>query len=152
MIHHRKKSEVRRFDIFKLIVLLVLIALLLWFWLLPPAFVRGPVEVVEDTAVATQPDSGAEAEPETASDTEEEMNIDVPALESPTLTDGLEAGSVSLSGSGTPGSTVRLVLDGEEVGRVRSGSYGPWVAWLMWMQTAVGHLTWIWLKVHVHLC
>lgn len=135
MIHHRQKSEVRRFDIIKLVVLIVLIALLLWFWLSPPAFVQGTDDVddvVEDTAVATQPNSDIEAEPETASNpaeeaaAEEAVSIDVPVLESPTLADGLEVGSVTLSGSGTSGSTVRIVLDGDEVGLVDVDADGRW--------------------------
>lgn len=135
MIHHRQKSEVRRFDIIKLVVLIVLIALLLWFWLSPPAFVQGTDDVddvVEDTAVATQPNSDIEAEPETASNpaeeaaAEEAVSIDVPVLESPTFADGLEAGSVTLSGSGTSGSTVRIVLDGDEVGLVDVDADGRW--------------------------
>ena len=139
MIHHRKKSEVRSFDIFKLVVLLILIALLLWFWLSPPSFVQGPDDS-GGTAVAADTDSGTDAnsgvdetdEPEettdeTTEETEEESpQIDAPELESPVLTDGLEAGDVSLSGSGTPGSTVRIWLDGVDVGTAEVGADGSW--------------------------
>ena len=129
MIHHREKSEVRRFDIFKLIVLLILIALLLWFWLSPPAFVQGPDDAAGDTAVASQPSTAADTEPESSSEeaTDETMPaIDPPVLEAPTLTDGLEAGSVTLTGSGTPGSTVRVVVDGQEVGLADVAANGRW--------------------------
>lgn len=130
MIHHRQESEVRRFDIFKLIVLLVLIALLLWFWLSPPAFVQGPDEMAEDTAVASQTDTGSESEaaPDSAAEAEDETmpEIDAPELDSPVLTAGLEAGSVTLNGSGTPGSTVRVIVDGAEVGTADVGADGRW--------------------------
>ncbi|WP_420645762.1 Ig-like domain-containing protein [Candidatus Leptofilum sp.] len=128
MIHHREKDEVRRFDIFKLIILLILIALLLWFWLSPPAFVQGPDDAVEDTAVATDTtdDAGTSSVVDEPTDDEEMAEIDVPELESPVLTNGLEAGTVSLSGSGTPGSTVRIIVDGEEVGTTEVGSDGSW--------------------------
>ena len=140
MIHHREKSEVRRFDIFKLIVLIILILLLLWFWLSPPAFVQGPDEMGDDTAVATEP-TEAPADAATNSATDEPMaeetaeieaaetvapEIEAPTLESPALSDGLEPGTVNLSGSGTPGSTVRLILDGAEVGTTEVGDDGRW--------------------------
>jgi len=150
MIHHREKSVVRRFDIFKLIVLLILIALLLWFWLLPPAFVQGPDEGAGETAVAdtttdtnnaTTEDEG-ESEEATAVEPAESTAvpaIDVPTLETPALVDevlavptlnlpenGLLAGPVSLSGTGTPGSEVGIVVDDELVGTATVGEDGMW--------------------------
>ncbi len=128
MIHHREKSEVRRFDIFKLIVLAILIALLLWFWLSPPAFVQGPDDGMDDTAVATDTttdDANNDSAEDDATD-ETTVEIDAPELETPVLTDGLEAGNVTLSGSGTPGSTVRILLDGTEVGTIEVGADGRW--------------------------
>lgn len=124
MIHHREKDEVRRFDIFKLIILIILIALTLWFWLAPPSFVQGPDE--GDTAVATDTTDTSSAVDEPADESDDMIEINVPVLESPVLTNGLEAGTVSLSGSGTPGSTVRIIVDGEEVGTADVGSDGSW--------------------------
>jgi hypothetical protein len=120
MIHHREKEEVKRFDIFKLIVLLILIALLLWFWLKPPAFVQGPDDS-GDTAVATTTDTDGDEEMD-----EEVREPNVPELESPALTNGLEAGSTTLSGSAMPGSTVRIMVDGQEVGTTEVGADGSW--------------------------
>lgn len=131
MIHHRKKSEVRRFDIFKLIVLIILMILLIWFWLSPPAFVQGPDDGMDDTAVATNttPDTVDNTEDTVPVETESEAaapEIEAPELESPSLSDGLEPGTVSLSGSGTPGSTVRIILDGAEVGTTEVDADGSW--------------------------
>lgn len=126
MIHHREKSEVRRFDIFKLIVLIILILLLLWFWLSPPAFVQGPDEGLDDTAVATETDDAATSSVVDEPAAEEMAEIAAPALESPALSDGLAPGTVNLSGSGTPGSTVRIILDGAEVGTAEVGDDGSW--------------------------
>ncbi|WP_420629524.1 Ig-like domain-containing protein [Candidatus Leptofilum sp.] len=127
MIHHREKGEVRRFDIFKLIVLIILIALLLWFWLSPPAFVQGTDAGVEDTAVATDTTDDADTSAAVDEPMDEAMpEIAVPELEDPILSDGQEPGTVSLSGSGTPGSTVRLILDGEEVGTTEVDADGSW--------------------------
>lgn len=130
MIHHREKGEVRRFDIFKLIVLLILIALLLWFWLSPPAFVRGPDDS-GDTAVATDTDAGDDSSANDSDETDETMEeempqIDAPALDSPAAGDALDAGSTTLSGSGTPGSTVRILVDGVEAGSAVVGADGSW--------------------------
>ncbi|VAW41717.1 hypothetical protein MNBD_CHLOROFLEXI01-188, partial [hydrothermal vent metagenome] len=120
MIHHREKEEVRRFDIFKLIVLLILIALLLWFWLSPPAFVQGPDDS-GDTAVATTTDTDGDEEMD-----EEVREPNVPELESPVLTNGLEAGSTPLNGSAMPGSTVRIMVDGQEMGTTEAAADGSW--------------------------
>ncbi|MCP4417085.1 MAG: hypothetical protein GY805_10710, partial [Chloroflexi bacterium] len=141
MIHHREKSEVRRFDIIKLIVLIILIALLLWFWLAPPAFVRGADDGGE-TAVAAETEPEIEADTADDSDIAEEMDetveeeaaaeeeempqIDAPSLDSPTAGEALEAGSTTLSGGGTPGSTVRIMIDGQEVGVAEVGADGSW--------------------------
>lgn len=151
MIHHREKSVVRRFDIFKLIVLLILIALLLWFWLSPPAFVQGPDEGAGETAVAdTATDTNNattedEGESEAATAVESEESTAVPTIEVPTLDtpapadgvlavptlnlpeDGLLAGPVSLSGTGTPGSTVGIVVDDELVGSATVSDDGTWM-------------------------
>ena len=121
MIHHRNENEVRRFDIMKLIILVILIALLLWFWLSPPAFVQGTDNGEANTAVATNTDSAADEPMD-----ETIPQIDVPVLEAPVLTNGLEAGPVALSGSGTPGSTVRIIVDGTEVGTAEVGNDGSW--------------------------
>lgn len=131
MIHHREQDEVRRFDIFKLIILLILIALLLWFWLSPPAFVQGPDDAGEDTAVAVDTTSDTTDETAASPTTDEPAEdsvpeINVPVLEAPTLTGELEAGSVTLSGSGTPGSTVRVLLDGAEMGLADVDANGRW--------------------------
>ncbi|MCB8980837.1 MAG: LysM peptidoglycan-binding domain-containing protein [Ardenticatenaceae bacterium] len=139
MIHHREKSVIRRFDIFKLIVLLILIALLLWFWLSPPAFVQGPDEgagetAVTDTTTPTETDTATtdaadEAEQEIATEAVEETAVpplDVPTLDAPALANGVMAGSTALSGSGTPGSTVRVVIDGQPVGEAVVAEDGRW--------------------------
>ena len=154
MIHHRERSVVRRFDIFKLIVLLILIALLLWFWLSPPAFVQGPDEGAGETAVAdtttdTTTDTNNattedEGESEAATAVEPAESTAVPTIEAPTLDtpapadgglavptlnlpeDGLLAGPVSLSGTGTPGSEVGIVVDDEVVGTATVGDDGTW--------------------------
>ncbi len=142
MIHHREKSVVRRFDIFKLIVLLILIALLLWFWLSPPAFVQGPDEGAGETAVAdtTTDTNNATTEDEGESEAATAVpSIEAPTLETPALVDevlavptlnlpedGLLAGPVSLSGTGTPGSEVGIVVDDEVVGTATVGDDGTW--------------------------
>ena len=113
MIHHRERDEVRRFDIFKLIILLILIALLLWFWLSPPAFIQGSDSGEDNTPVVTNPDA-------------ELPQIEAPTLDTPALGSSLEAGTTSFSGTGTPGSTVRILVDGVEVGTTEVDANGSW--------------------------
>lgn len=117
MIHHRERGEVRRFDIFKLIILIILIALLLWFWLSPPSFIRGADSGDSDSPVVTNPDS----------DTDGDLpQIEAPSLNNPTPVTILEAGITSFSGSGTPGSTVRVLVDGVEIGTTEVDANGDW--------------------------
>ena len=122
MIHHREQDEVRRFDIFKLIILLILLALLLWFWLSPPAFVQGPDDG-GDTAVATDTDTGSD---EADSGGDEAPQVEAPSLDSPASDADLEVGSHTFSGTGTPGSTVRVLVDGVEVGETEVDASGNW--------------------------
>jgi hypothetical protein len=111
MIHHRTASEVKRFDLFKLIVLIILIILLLLNWLFFSG--RGPETSTEKSG-----------EPVAAVTTEVGSKLTAPALDLPA--GPLSPGEVILTGSGSPGSDVAVVVDGNVVGQTKVGADGKW--------------------------
>ncbi len=146
MIHHRSRAQVKKFDIFKLITLIVLILLLIPLQLCGSG-PGAPVSSGAATGQATQPEEGATTAAEiqaTAPATETSAPAtqaaataggdvattapvaEVAALTLDPLTAPLSPGQVELTGTGEPGSTVELVVDGKVVGQTTVGSDGKW--------------------------
>ena len=141
MIHHHTRAEVRRFDIFKLVVTLALIALLIWQLLAGRNTVNiaetvttetadtSPIAVVEEAKVEetaiTEPETEAATSTESETEVESEPEpIMVPSFDLP---DGdLQPGELTLNGQGTPGSIVELLVDGAVVGSATVGADGSW--------------------------
>ena len=143
MSRQRSANQVKMFDIFKLIVLLILIILLLWMWLSRP---KPTPPIVEAPSPTAQPAPTATATEIPATDTPKPAPTDTPAPTAtiaptdtpvptepapaapPTLSlpENAVAGTVMLSGTGEPGSTVEIVLDGKSLGTVTVGADGTW--------------------------
>lgn len=144
MNQQRSANQVKMFDLFKLIVLLILIVLLLWAWFTRPQ----PKPIVEATAPPTeQPAPPATDTPLPPTNTPAPTDTPVPptATTAPTeppaptptepapaapptvsLPENATAGTVMLSGSGEPGSTVEIMLDGKSLGTATVGADGRW--------------------------
>ncbi len=126
MIHHRTKAEVRRFDIFKIVVTLVLAALLIWQLLAGrSADTRTETAVTDTTAAATE----TKTEPEMADTGAEEAEPVAVEPIAPTfqLPGGeLQPGEFNLAGKGAPGSTIEVMIDGEAVGTTTVDADGRW--------------------------
>ena len=112
MILHRSKEEVTRFNWFKWIVLLILLIILIIMLLTGRAFDRPTVSDTET------PDTTAQVE-----------EVEAPEISAPTFDapeGDLTSGEVTLSGTGTPGSDVEVVVDGEVIGTAKVGDDGTW--------------------------
>jgi uncharacterized lipoprotein YbaY len=105
MIHHRTKQEVRRYDIFKGIITVLL--LLLLFFLVNQA----PAEMAD----VTPPDE------EIA-----EVALTAPQLLSPAPGTAVEPGLVEFSGMGVPLSTAALLVDGTQAAQTAVLEDGSW--------------------------
>ncbi len=143
MSQQRSASQVKMFDLFKLIVLLILIILLLWAWFSRP---QPAAPIAEATVPPTeQPAPAATNTPIPPTDTPIPTDTPVPptATAVPTeppaptepapaapptisLPENAVAGTVMLSGTGEPGSTVEIMLDGKSLGTVTVGADGTW--------------------------
>ncbi len=104
------------YDIFKLIVTIILIILILWQWRTLP----GPSSAASPSPT---PPSGATviaAEPSAVPAT------DRPTLAVPVVEAVVGAEGVALSGTGTPNSRVQITLDGQVVGQADVDANGRW--------------------------
>jgi large repetitive protein len=107
-------DQVKAFDRLKVIVLLILVALLLLLLcnvLRPPAAMAPTPTVALPTAPPITP-----PQPPTP----------MAALVAPTLRAEAKDGKLALNGTGTPGSTVQIVLDGKVIGTAPVGADGKW--------------------------
>jgi hypothetical protein len=125
MIRHRTKKQVNLFDLFKLVVTIILLLLLIDFWRSgaggPPLAATEPATTEQTTAADTAP-AESETEPTVA-----EAETTEPALPTLNLPAGeLETGELELTGTGEPGSEVEIVVDGEAIGMTTVGSDGTW--------------------------
>ena len=112
MILHRSKEEVTRFNWFKWIVMLILFIILIIMLLTGRAFDRPTVSDTETPDTTAQVEEAAMPE------------IAAPTFDAP---DGdLTSGEVTLSGTGTPGSDVEVVVDDEVIGTAKVGDDGTW--------------------------
>ncbi len=147
MIHHRAAKEVRRFDIFKLIITLLLLFILFLVVMCQP---RPPVAPEDDnlqtaataeTPSESEPTGGSEPteeseatagseateESEAALESEPEVELTAPTLDSPTVGDTLTSGEeLTFSGTGTPDSEVEVVIDGESADTITVDDEGAW--------------------------
>lgn len=154
MSQQRSAKQVRMFDFFKLIVLLILIILLLWAWLSRPTptgpiveATASPTEQPTPTDTKVPPtDTPMPAPTDTPVPTATTAPTDTPAptatiaptdtplppkpapVTPPTLSlpENAVAGTIPFSGTGEPGSTVEIVLDGKSLGTVTVGADGTW--------------------------
>jgi uncharacterized lipoprotein YbaY len=116
----KTKEELRRYDIFKTIVA-ILIGILLLLTLL------GGGEPEENAVVGSGADSTAESGAEEAADEPQQVvEISIPVLTAPEPGSELLSGPVPFSGSGTPGSLTAIVSAGQELGRTPVDENGSW--------------------------
>ena len=123
MIRTRTAEEIRRFDLMKLGVLLLLIVLLFLTWLVTRG--DGALDLVaeaEATAVA-------EATAAAGGLTREPGTIVAPTLAAPVITSPggpLAPEGLTLSGLAGPGALVQLLADGQPLGQTSAGVDGVW--------------------------
>ena len=123
MIRTRTAEEIRRFDLMKLGVLLLLIVLLFLTWLVTRG--DGALDLVaeaEATAVA-------EATAAAGGLTREPGTVVVPTLAAPVITSPggpLAPEGLTLSGLAGPGALVQLLADGQPLGQTSAGVDGVW--------------------------
>lgn len=106
----------RRLDIFKAIVTIILALLLLLLCLLLAG--RAPLTTATATPVA-QAATATSVPPTPAPPT----TITIAA---PTMNAEVKDGALTLTGVGTPGSTLQILIDGQPAGEVAVGSDGQW--------------------------
>lgn len=113
------------YDWFKLAIAAILVALLLYFWLTPQtaAVPAAPASGSIATIPAVQP-----AAPATGSI----ATVPVPQPAAPALpvlnlpSDVLPVGEATISGSGEPGATIQVLIDGTQVGEAVVEANGTW--------------------------
>ncbi|MCL4295639.1 MAG: hypothetical protein KJ077_07920 [Anaerolineae bacterium] len=152
MKQYRTVKEIKKFDIFKGITLLILVMLLLLTWFLlppgenPPAVAQATSEPTVTTAPpATPPPTTAPPPTATTAPTEppptatpEPTATTAPATVEATAEPEIAApvvnlpggevtpGQVALTGTGEPGSEIEVVVDGQVVGKTTVGGDGTW--------------------------
>ena len=104
------------YDWFKLIVAIILAILLLWLWFT----LNAASAVVAPVAATTAPAVAAAATGVTVSAPR------LPALAAPAAGAAIAVGATSFNGTGEPGATVQVVIDGKPVGTAKVGSDGTW--------------------------
>lgn len=127
---HHTQEEVRRYNWFKIIVLIILALLLLLLSLCrrngqAATSEVGPTAVGETSPGAITTDSETATAGEATAITA--AALDTPQLTAPAPAEPLALNSeVVLVGTGTPGSDVRILLNGQAVETVRVGEDGTW--------------------------
>jgi uncharacterized surface protein with fasciclin (FAS1) repeats len=123
MIRTRTAEEIRRFDLMKLGVLLLLIVLLFLTWLVTRG--DGALDLVSE-AEAT---AVAEATAAAGGLTREPGTVVAPTLAAPVITPPsgpLAPEGLTLSGLAGPGALVQLLADGQPLGQTSAGVDGVW--------------------------
>lgn len=114
MIRHRTDDEIRRYDLMKLGVLLLLLALLALTWIATrDREMAGPV--IDESATTAA----------------ELASVPAPTLGIPSINAPAEAqppGSVALSGTSGPGAQIVILVDGRPAGAAIAGVDGAWSA------------------------
>ena len=112
MFRYRTDEEIRRYDLMKLGVLLMLLALLALTWIATREMdVAGPV--VDESATAAAELASVPA-----------PTLGVPAINAPVGV--LPPGGVTLSGTAGPGAQVIILVDGRPAGTASAGVDGAW--------------------------
>lgn len=112
MFRYRTDEEIRRYDLMKLGVLLMLLALLALTWIATREMdVAGPV--VDESATAAAELASVPA-----------PTLGVPAINAPA--GALPPGGVTLSGTAGPGAQVIILVDGRPAGAASAGVDGAW--------------------------
>ena len=127
MAEYRTSDDIRRYDFIKLIVALVLGAIIVIMLLrgnLPRPAATPPEEQerasgIELTEATPPPEETSTIPPVTTEATE----MAAPELEEPEVS---EDGALALSGTGTPGTTLEIVANGEVLDTVTVGPDGTW--------------------------
>lgn len=121
MTRYRTADEIRRYDLMKLGVLLLLILLLFLTWYATREDgALDLTEAAESTAVAEATADGLDREP---------GDLVVPTLAPPAIdvpAGSLPPGAVTLSGRAGPGAQVALLADGRPLGMASAGVDGTW--------------------------
>ena len=114
MFRYRTDEEIRRYDLMKLGVLLLLLALLALTWVATRDIdVAGPV--VDESATTAAELASVPA-----------PTLGIPAINAPAETQ--RPGSVTLSGTAGPGAQVVILVDGRPAGAAIAGVDGAWSA------------------------
>lgn len=128
MIRHRTEEEIRRYDLLKLGVLLLLLALLALSWFATRDL--RPAELVDGAAPpageATVSPDGAIAAPGEAQEPLPAPTLAAPSIDVPA--GALTTGSVTLSGTAGPGAQVAILANDQPVGAATAGVDGAWSA------------------------
>ena len=125
MIRHRSAEEIRRFDLMKLGVLLLLIVLLFLTWVATrQSGLPDLLNEAEATAVVV-----ATAEAAAGGLTREPATLPAPTLALPAIsapTGPLAPGALTFSGLAGSGAQVRVLADGQPIGLASAGVDGTW--------------------------
>ncbi len=129
MIRHRTLDEARRFDLFKIVVLALLIVLALLLTIrarlsaqiTPPTAVNAAASPVVVTVVVTAPSA-----PEPTAIQVQAMAAPTVAVNPPTVQFSLSNGPLVMAGSSLPDSVVQVVVDGAVASTARAGGDGAW--------------------------
>ncbi len=127
MTRHHSEADVRRFDLMKLGVFLLLLALLVLTWFVTRDTVS---DVIAEATPGSSAAETAEAYPG-AAEGNAIASLPAPTLAPPAidLPDGsMPAGSVPLSGTAGPGAQVIILVNGNRAGTATAGVDGRWSA------------------------
>ncbi len=142
MINNRTPQEVLRYDLFKLVVALALVLTLAVLLFIGGRLARTPAAPLPPTATpATVPTVAAPTQPpptavptaesptpaESGSQTGEAAISPAPTIALPDMS-SFTGGDLPLSGTGQPNVALQIIVDGQVVGTVTTGSDGAWSA------------------------
>jgi uncharacterized surface protein with fasciclin (FAS1) repeats len=114
MFRYRTADEIRRYDLMKLGVLLLLLALLALTWIATrDVEMAGPV--VDESATSAAELASVPA-----------PTLGIPSINAPT--EAIPPGSVTLSGTAGPGAQIVILVDGLPAGAAIAGGDGAWSA------------------------
>lgn len=122
----RTTDELRRYDLFKLIVLLILIALLICLLLGLPQVLFGVAAAPTPTRIAGVEPSPTSAPRLPPSPTAAGITLEAPSVTSPQAGAALTDGNVRLTGAGAPGARVQILVNGQMAGETVVGPDGNW--------------------------
>ena len=120
MIRHRTKKEVRRFDLYKITVAVILLLAVVIFPLIFTVDLFGTDDQQrDDTQTATEI---VDVAPTSAP----RLDSISPSISDPVAGATVNVGTIPLSGQGVPGSKVRVLVNDAEIGTTIVTSDGSW--------------------------